>query len=148
VSSPNRHRPTIAIVAALPPLLLACAVTVMLAAGAAGRHPMWRTETLNMSEAAAARDTATIAALLDRGEDPHARRPVRPPLLDGIAVEVTPLEAGVAAGRLEVVHLLWTRGGPVDERRRVALACEALHRGYKDVAEFLTGAVADSVCNP
>jgi len=102
-----------------------------------------------MAEAAAARDIGTIAAMLDRGDDPNARRYVRAPLIDGVAVEMTPLEAGVAAGRLEVVHLLTTRGAALDDRRRVALACEALHRGYKDVAEFLAGAVtAARLCNP
>jgi hypothetical protein len=147
-AAPHTPRRSIAIAAATPPLLLACAVTAMLAAGAAGRHPMWRTETLNMSEAAAARDIGTIAALLDSGEDPNATRYVRPPLLDGVSAKMTPLEAGVAAGRLEVVYLLLTRGGVVDERRRLALACDALHRGYHDVADFLAGAGARPVCNP
>jgi hypothetical protein len=133
--------------AATPPLLLACAVVSMLAAGVAGRHPMWRTETLNMAEAAAARDVATIAMLLDRGEDPNATRHLRAVLFDGMARDLTPLEAGVAAGRLEVVHLLLARGALVDDARRVALACDALHRGYRDVAAFLAGPASSPVCD-
>jgi hypothetical protein len=46
-------------------------------------------------------------------------------------MNMTPLEAGVAAGRLEVVHLLVTRGVALDRGRRAALVCEALRRGYQ-----------------
>ena len=139
-------RPAIALAAAIPPLLLAGVIVVMLAAGLAGRHPMWRTETLNMAEAAAARDLATIAAMLDRGEDPHLSLPIRSTLPDEVSIAMTPLEAGVAAGRLEVVHLLVTRGAALDDGRRAALACEAQRRGYRDVAEYLTAATLAPVC--
>jgi hypothetical protein len=145
--APRQARSLVAIVAAIPTLLLACAVALMLGAGIAGRHPMWRTETLNMAEAAAARDVATIAAMLDRGEDPNATRPLRPAFLDGISMDMTPLEAGVAAGRLEVVHLLLARGATVEDGRRLTLACDALHRGYRDIAEFLTGSASSPVCD-
>jgi hypothetical protein len=62
-------------------------------------------------------------------------------------MNMTPLEAGVAAGRLEVVHLLVTRGVALDRGRRAALVCEALRRGYRDVAEFLAGSVLAPVCD-
>ena len=139
----RQARPIIATVAAIPPVLLACAVALMLVAGIAGRHPMWRPETFNMAEAAAARDVATIAAMLDRGEDPNASRSMRPRLLDDASKSMTPLEAAVAAGRLEVVHLLLARGAVLDPGGRIVLACAALRHGYRDVAEFLS---AEAVC--
>jgi hypothetical protein len=107
-----------------------------------GAHPLWHPASLNMSEAAAARDVATVAAMIERGEDPGLKHPIRPPLLDSARGELTPLEAGAIAGRLEVVHLLLTRGAAVDAHRRSELACEALRRGYRDVAEYLGGAAS------
>lgn len=129
----------LALAAAVPPLVLAGTTLAMLVAGMAGRHPMWRPETLNMTEAAAARDVATIAASIERGEDPNARRPIGPPFLESAPGEMTPLEAGVIAGRLEVVHLLLTRGASVVPDRRRELACVALRQGYRDVADYLAG---------
>ena len=130
---------TLAAIAALPPIVLAVATLAMLVAGMAGQHPMWRPETLNMTEAAAARDVATIAASIERGQDPNARRPIAPPFLEVVPGEMSPLEAGVIAGRLEVVHLLLTRGASVPPDRRVELACMARRRGYPDVADYLGG---------
>ena len=132
--------------AAVPPLLLTIVVAMTALAGAAGQHPQWHGAALNMSEAAAARDVATLAAMLDRGEDPNRARPVRPPLLDSTRPTLTPVEAGVLAGRLEVVHLLTTRGGVLDAERRAALACEARRRGYGDVADYLAGPAAAPAC--
>jgi hypothetical protein len=130
-----------------PAVVLGGAIAVMLAAAPIAGHPMWQPRSLNLTEAAAARDVATIALLLERGEDPNARRPVRQPLLDGMARELTPLEAGVAAGRLEVVDLLLARGAELDDERRRALSCDALRRGYRDVAEFLAAPLAGTPCS-
>jgi hypothetical protein len=126
--------------AALPPLVLVVLVGAVAVAAMAGRDPRWHGAAMNMSEAAAARDVATIAAMLDRGEDPNRPRSVRPPLLDSTQPTVAPLEAGALAGRLEVVDLLVTRGASLDARRRRALVCETRARGYRDVADYLAGA--------
>lgn len=132
-----RELPTVA--AAAAPIALALVTVGMLAAAAAGRHPLWTPEQLNMAEAAAARDVATVAAMLERGEDPHVARLVRPPLLDGINRSMTPLEAGVRARRGEVVQLLIGRGVQVEGAARGRLVCEALHNGDRAIVQALGG---------
>ena len=133
--------------AVVPPLLLVAFTAVALAAAPFGAHPLWHDAELNMSEAAAARDVATVAALLEAGEDPDAVRPVREPLLEGAARrDVTPLEAAVIAGRLEVVHLLLTRGAAAPDAVRRDLACAARASGYRDVAEYLAGGHPPADC--
>jgi hypothetical protein len=137
----------IAILAAAAPLALAGVTVVMLAAAGVGRHPLWREEVLNMAEAAAARDISTVAALLDRGEDPNRPRPIRPPLLDGSDRAMTPLEAGVRARRLEVVHLLLSRGAVPDPATRAALICDAMDNGDADIAAALAGGAPPAACS-
>ena len=132
--------------ASVPPAVLTVFVAATVVGALAGDHPQWHGMTLNMSEAAAARDVATIAAMLDRGEDPNRPRSVRPPLLDSTQPTLTPLEAGAIAGRLEVVHLLMARGASLDAGRRGALVCEARRRGYDDVAGYLAGAMGMTPC--
>lgn len=126
--------------AAVPVAVLLLVVAAVTAVTLVSEHPQWYGAALNMPEAAAARDAATVAALLDRGEDPARALPVRPPLLDGTRPTLTALEAAVAAGRLEIVHLLLSRGVELDPAGRTALACDARRRGFSDVAEYLEGA--------
>lgn len=130
------------------PLVLAAATVVMLAAAPAGRHPLWQPEAFNMTEAAAARDIATVAASVERGEDPNVRRPVRSPLLDDIGRELTPLEAAVIARRFEIVDFLLSRGASPDGPARAALICHALGNGDRDIADALAaGAPAPECAN-
>jgi hypothetical protein len=136
------------VAAAAAPAVLAVATVLMLAAAVADRHPLWTPERFNMSEAAAARDVATVAAMLERGEDPALARPVRPPLLDSINRAVTPLEAGVLARRGEVVALLVARGASVDAAGRARLVCEALDNGDREIAELLGGELEGRECVP
>lgn len=137
----------LAVAAVAAPLALAVVTVVMLAAATAGRHPLWTPQRLNLTEAAAARDVATVAAMLERGEDAAVPQRVRPPLLDGLDRAVTPLEAGVLARRLEVVHVLLAHGTPVDQTTRDRLVCEARHNGDTGIADALA-AGADVSCAP
>lgn len=59
-----------------------------------------------MSEAAAFRDPARVARLRRDGEDPAARRLVRPGVFAPGRVLVTPLQAAIASDRPEVVGVL------------------------------------------
>ena len=140
------HRLLLAGCAAVPPMALTAFVVWTVAAAAFGAHPLWHAASLNMSEAAVARDVATIAAMLERGDDPDVKHAIRPALLDSARGELTPLEAGAIAGRLEVIHLLLTHGATIDQRRRSELACEAMRRGYTDVADYLAGEAVSPDC--
>jgi hypothetical protein len=124
---------------AAAPVCLALSIVAMLLGALVGTHPMWQTRSLNMTEAAAARDVATVALLLERGEDPNEPRPIRASFLQLAGGEMTPLEAGAAAGRLEVVDLLVRRGAAVDAPARLHLACRAIEHGHADVAAYLAG---------
>jgi len=62
---------------ALPGTAAAVLALAAFMLGLAGLHPLWRAESLNMSEAAEYRDAATVLELIRSGQDPDARHPVR-----------------------------------------------------------------------
>jgi hypothetical protein len=92
--------------AALPGIVLTAWSALLMLGAAIGSHPLWRVEPLNLSEAAAMRDEATVVQLIASGEDPYARRQVRADLLFNDRVELTPLEAAIAGGRTEIVEII------------------------------------------
>jgi hypothetical protein len=94
--------------------VLAIALAVVLTLAAAGRHPLWRHDDLNLSEAASVRDEAEVVRLIRRGEDPNSRRDIRPGLLFDHAARLTPLEAAVASERAEMVERLIVNGAQLD----------------------------------
>jgi hypothetical protein len=99
--------------ALLPAAVLGIVTAVMMIEAAAGAHPLWRVEPVNLSEAAALREQATVVQLIRRGEDPYARREVRADLLFNDRAELTPIEAAIAAGRTEIVEIiLWAAPRP------------------------------------
>ena len=111
--------------AALPAALLGLWSLAAVAQSPAGRNPHWRHQPLNMTEAAALRDQATVAALIARGEDPHARRELPADLVLNERAELTPFEAAIALGRPELAELLvWTgyRFDPAEWRQLRCLA--------------------------
>jgi hypothetical protein len=125
------------LVAALPPLALACLTVVMLILGALGRHPMWHVPELNLSEAAGARDAASVVLLISRGEDPDLARPVRAGVIDPRHYEaMTPIEAALDARRAEIIDLLLRHGAVLDEAHRVEYACKAKARGDGDIVQY------------
>ena len=85
----------------------------MLLRALVGTHPYWRVEPVNLSEAAALRDQATVVELIRRGEDPYRQREVRADLLFNDRTELTAFEAAIASGRAEVVEvMLWSARQP------------------------------------
>lgn len=92
------------------PLALVALTVVYLALAAGNANPFWRSEPLNLSEAAALRDAGEVARLLEAGADPNATYEVRAGFLFTTARRLTPLEAARLAGRPEIVGLLRSDG--------------------------------------
>jgi hypothetical protein len=114
-----------AIALAAPGFLLAAASVVALGLASIDRHPMWPHESLNIAEAAAARDEAEVARLIETGENFNDRYPVRPGLLFASPALLTPLEAAIAADDPMVVRELLRQDSPLDLERWTYLRCIA-----------------------
>ena len=130
--------PHVAAWAAVGPLLLPFAATLWIIVGwAIGTDPFWPTPVLNVAEAAAVRDHAEVVRLIQQGEDPNRRWPVRIDLLDSQAHMMTPLEAAIEIRRLELVQLLIKHGAQVTPENRPSLVDRAKDGGATDIVEFL-----------
>lgn len=119
----------IALAVAGPALLLAALEAGMLVMAAVGEHPRWTSEPVNLSEAAAVRDNAEVARLIESGEDPTVRRPVRRGLI-GERMEVTTLEAAALVRRSDLVDVLVALGVRPPAAEWLPLYCAA--RGAED----------------
>ena len=91
----------------------------------------WRGGPLTLAEAAALRDQAEVARLIEAGADPNAEYPLRPDVLS--VNRATPLEAAVAARRPEIVSLLRLEGATLDGPGWHRLHCLAVEIGEVDV---------------
>jgi hypothetical protein len=138
----------LAIAAAIPPLALAAFTAVSLVLAVVGRHPLWRISDVNLAEAAAMRDAATVVLLIQQGQDPDMPRFVRPGLLARGAVRATPLEAALAEDRVEIVDVLLRHGASLSEPERVAVTCAARARGDADVVRYFEGRGGPVTCPP
>jgi len=120
---------------ALPGTAAAVLALAAFVLGLAGLHPLWRAESLNMSEAAEYRDAATVLELIRSGQDPDARHPVRRGPVFSKDAMVTPLEAAVAAGRAEVVEV-WLSAHPnLDRRMWIEARCVARFGRTDDIRQ-------------
>jgi hypothetical protein len=133
---------------ALPSCLLAAVAFTMLAVAIVDPYPRWSNEILNLSEAALAADTATVARLIEEGEDVNVRRPIRPAVGGADALMLTPLEAAVSERRPELVTFLVSRGARPEAATLRRVWCEAVAGGDRDVIAALepvrpAGAVVD-----
>ena len=122
----------------VPGIVVAIATAVIMLMAAVGSHPLWRVEPVNMSEAAALRDRATVAQLIAHGEDPYARREIRADLVFNDRLELTPVEAGIATRRAEIVDvILFSARTRPDAATWTHLKCLANLEGDKDVIATL-----------
>ena len=131
------RRLILAVATAAPAALLGIMTAGMLLRAVFGTHPLWRAEPVNLSEAAALRDQATVVQLIRRGEDPYQRREVRADLLFNDRAELTAFEAAIASGRVEVMEaMLWSaaRPAPAEWNR---LRCLSKLQETDDIDEVL-----------
>ena len=120
---------------ALPAALLGVMTAGVLLRALVGTHPLWRAEPVNLSEAAALRDQATVVRLIASGEDAYQRREVRADLLFNDRVELTPLEAAIASRRSEIVEIIVVTAPPAAPAEWNRLRCLAQLEGDEDVIE-------------
>ncbi len=139
----------LALVAA-PPLLLAVITVVLLVLGLFERNPFWPRHTVTISEAAALRDRATVAALAESGTDLSLRYRVRPGLLDNdVDLSLTAPEAAIFANRAEILAVLFNAGLTQDEAAVRGWICLARAPGRDEALAYLTArfaALADTTC--
>jgi hypothetical protein len=127
----------LAVATAAPATLLGIMTAGMLLRAVFGSHPLWHAEPINLSEAAALRDQATVVQLIRRGEDPYQRREVRADLLFNDRAELTAPEAAIASGRAEVMEAILlsaARPAPAEWHR---LRCLSKLQETEDIDEVL-----------
>lgn len=123
---------------ALPGAVVGAATALLMIAAPVSELPWWRMTEVNFSEAAALRDRATVVQMMADGEDPYAPREIRADLVFNNRVELSPIEAGIATHRAEIVDIiLFTAPRLPDEPTWVRLRCLAQLEGDNDVKEVL-----------
>lgn len=126
------------LVVALPGAALALGTAIMMLGAINGSPPWWRVDPVNISEAAALRDRATVVRMMAAGEDPYVRHEIRADLVFNDRVELTPLEAGIATHRSEIVDIiLFSARTPPDGTAWAHLRCLAQLEGDDDVTEVV-----------
>jgi hypothetical protein len=123
--------------AALPAAALGVMTAGMLLRALVGPHPYWHAQPLNLSEAAAVRDPATVARLIRHGEDAYLRRRVRADLLFNDSSELTPIEAAIASGRSDVLEIILSSAPPPDPAEWNRLRCLAALERDEELREAL-----------
>ncbi len=134
------------VAAAVPAVVLVSLEAAILIVATVRDHPRWPNTYLNLSEAAAVRDHAEVVWLIESGENPNTRRPVRPGLVQNdMEVEATPLEAAISIRRSELVGLLFNSGARPSPADWLRLWCSAQAPEYADVVAVLDTRRPDGV---
>ena len=108
---------------------------------AADKHSLWHAHPLNVSAAVLQGDFGQAVWHLQHGEDPNRAYPVPGEASADPERPMTPLEAAVQRGELDMVKVLLDAGAIADSRERQRLSCLALRREAEEIAEFLIGSV-------
>jgi hypothetical protein len=114
-----------AIALAVPGCLVGVATAIGLVMTVFGQSPMWPHQPVNLAEAAGVYDEAAMVRLIEDGMDPDARYPIRPGLIFGYQMNLTPLEAAVANDDPAMVTRLVEKGATLDARVWTHLRCIA-----------------------
>jgi hypothetical protein len=139
---------TVRVLVSAPVVLLAIAFAVTLMLSVTGDHPVWRTEPLNLSEAAALRDRGEVARLLAAGADARASMPVRGGFLYQDQTTLTPAEAAVLADRPEILQLLLDYGLVLDDKDWSRVWCAARSNEIRELLEPVRPPDARTGCAP
>jgi hypothetical protein len=131
--------------AAGPPLAWTAIEIGTLVLAMTGDHPRWRTQTVNVSEAAAIRDFAEVARLVEGGESPSERRVVRAGIINRQAHLLTPLEAAAIAGRDEIVTYLLDQGAQPSPDEWLRLRCHAEASDAEELGAILSDRLGGDV---
>lgn len=119
------------------PALLGIAAVILVVGALVGWEPLWSEPPLNLAEAAALNDRATIQRLLAAGADPNARTTVRPPILKSQEIVVTPLQAAVGTRTATTIEFLLERGARMDSHERAVMFCLAMKDEAREITDFL-----------
>ena len=123
--------------AALPAALVGLVSVAQIGLSLFGANPVWAVESVTMAEAAALRDPAMLARMIQQGRDPYVPGSVREGLLVDDAVTLTPLDAAIVARRGEMVALVVWMAPPRDTREWVHALCVAGLVGDEDTSATL-----------
>jgi hypothetical protein len=139
---------TVRVLVSAPVVLLAIAFALTLTLSVNGANPIWRTEPLNLAEAAALRDRGEVARLLAAGADARASRPVRGGFLYKDQTTLTPAEAAVLADRPEILQLLLDYGLVLDGVHWSRVWCAAPSDDIREVLEPVRPPDTVAACAP
>ena len=137
---------TVRVLVSTPVVVLAIAFVVTLILSVSGDNPVWRTEPLNLSEAAALRDRGEVARLLAAGADARGPMPVRGGFLFQDQTSLTPAEAAVLADRPEILQLLLDFGLVLEPEAWSRVWCVAPSDDIRHVLERIRPPNARAAC--
>jgi hypothetical protein len=106
----------------IPPITGFVVIAGYVGAEALGFRMLAAPEAATISEAAALGHAARVLELIAAGQDPNARFPVRPSILDAGGRELAPLEAAILGRHAELVRLLQRSGATQPSPRATCLA--------------------------
>ena len=145
-------RPTaslVTIAVAMPPAIFMLATVILLALGRFGLNPLWPRSDLTLSEAAAYRDGASVALLLESGADPEATYWVRAGALERLgAAKLTPADTAIRADRTGILEILFSHGLRVDASRVRHWHCFARRVGSEESEAFFRSRFPDWTSEP
>lgn len=111
-------------------------------------HPIFASRPVNLAEAVANDDPATVLRLRHEGASLVDVYHVRGDVLITPAAEATPLEVAALRDRAQIIRLLERSGVVVDDQLRSHLLCIAERAASRDVLALLRSPGVVPVCGP
>lgn len=111
-------------------------------------HPIFASRPVNLAEAVANDDPATVLRLSHEGASLLDVYAVRGDVLITPAAHATPLEVAALRDRAPLIRLLERSGVVVDDRLRAHLLCIARRAHANDVLTLLAKPGVEAMCGP